>query len=79
MKEIKAKAKAEGRKLKLVWAEHLEEKKRLADEKAKQAAEEKAQKEAEEKLKNPTEQELLKQIRDLLVENKELKKKKKDA
>ena len=30
--------------------------------------------EAEEKVNNPTEQELLKQIRDLLIENKELKK-----
>ena len=78
-KEIKAKAKQEGRKFKLVWAEHLEEKKRLAEEKAKFEAEEKSRKEAEEKANNPTEQELLKQIRDLLTENKELKKKKKDA
>lgn len=78
-KEIKAKAKAEGRKFKLVWAEHLEEKKRLAEEKSKLEAEEKAKKEAEEKANNPTEQELLKQIRDLLKENKELKKNKKDA
>ena len=78
-KEIRAKAKAEGRKFKLVWKEHLEEKQRLSEEKAKLAAEEKARKEAEEKLKNPTEQELLKQIRDLLIENKDLKKKKKDV
>ena len=78
-KQIKAKAKAEGRKFKLVWKEYLAEKKRLAEEKAKLDAEEKARKEAEEKLNNPTEQELLKQIRDLLTENKELKKKKKDA
>lgn len=78
-KEIKAKAKQEGRKFKLVWKEHLAEKQRLAEEKAKAEAEEKARKEAEEKLNNPTEQELLKQIRDLLQENKELKKKKKDA
>ena len=73
-KEIKAQAKQEGRKFKLVWKEHLEEKKRKAEEKAKADLEEKARKEAEEKLKNPTEQELLKQIRDLLIENKELKK-----
>ena len=78
-KAIKAKAKAEGRKFKIVWAEHLEEKKRLAEEKAKLEAEEKAKLEAEEKLNNPTEQELLKQIRDLLIENKELKKSKKDV
>ncbi len=78
-KEIKAKAKAEGRKFKLVWKEHLAEKQRLAEEKAKIDAEEKAKKEMEEKANNPTEQELLKQIRDLLVENKELKKNEKDA
>lgn len=78
-KEIKAKAKAEGRKFKLVWHDHMEEKKRLADEKAKLEAEEKARKDAEEKANNPTEQELLKQIRDLLVENKALKKNKKDT
>ena len=79
VKNIRAKAKAEGRKFKAVWAEYLEEKKIAAEEKAKLAAEEKAKKEAQEKLNNPTEQELLKQIRDLLIENKELKKKKKDA
>lgn len=78
-KAIKAKAKAEGRKFKLVWAEHLDEKKLLAEERAKLEAEEKAKLEAEEKLNNPTEQELLKQIRDLLIENKELKKSKKDV
>ena len=78
-KEVKAKAKAEGRKFKLVWEQHLEEKKRLAEEKAKLEAEEKTRKEAEEKANNPTEQELLKQIRDLLVENQQLKSNKKDA
>ena len=78
-KAIKEQAKAEGRKFKLVWAEHEAEKKRIAEEKAKLEAEEKAKKEAEEKANNPTEQELLKQIRDLLIENKELKKSKKDA
>lgn len=78
-KAVKAQAKQEGRKFKLVWKEHLAEKQRLADEKAKEDAEAKAKKEAEEKLNNPTEQELLKQIRDLLIENKQLKGKKKDA
>lgn len=78
-KEIKAKAKAEGRKFKVVWAEHVEEKKRIAEEKAKREAEAKARKEAEEKANNPTQEELLKQIRDLLIENKELKKNKKSA
>jgi len=78
-KQVKEKAKAEGRKFKIVWAEHLAEKKRLEEEKAKLEAEAKAQKEAENKLNNPTEQELLKQIRDLLVQNQELKKNKKDA
>lgn len=78
-KQIKQKAKTEGRKFKLVWKEYLDEKKRLEEEKAKLEAEVKAQKEVEEKFNSPTEQELLKQIRDLLVENKDLKKKKKDA
>lgn len=73
MKAVKARAKQEKRKFTIVWSEHLAEKKRIADEKAKLEAEEKARKEAEEKAKNPTEQELLKQIRDLLQENKELK------
>ena len=70
-KERKAKriqAKQEGRKFKVVWAEHLEEKARIAKEKAEALAKEKADKEAEEKKNNPTEQELLKEIRDLLKE-----------
>lgn len=79
VKEIRAKAKQEKRKFKLVWEEHLKEKKRISEEKAKQEAEAKAKKDAEEKANNPTEQELLKQIRDLLKENKKLKKSKKDA
>ena len=69
-KAIKAKAKDEKRKFKVVWAEHLAEKKAIAEEKAKLEAEAKAKLEAEEKLNNPTEQELLKQIRDLLIEKK---------
>lgn len=78
-KAVSAQAKAEGKKFKLAWAEHVEAKKKLAEEKAKALAEEKARKEAEEKANNPTEQELLKQIRDLLKENTQLKKSKKDA
>ena len=73
-KAIKAKAKEEKRKFKVVWAEYLAEKKAIAEEKVKLEAEEKARKEAEDKKNNPTEQELLKQIRDLLIENKDLKK-----
>ena len=69
-KAIIAKAKEEKRKFKVVWAEHLAEKKAIAEEKAKLEAEEKARKEAEEKANNPTEQELLKQIRDLLKNKK---------
>lgn len=69
-KAMKLKAKEEGRKFKVVWVEYLAEKKAIAEEKAKLEAEEKARKEAEEKKNNPTEQELLKQIRDLLLENK---------
>lgn len=74
-KLVRTQAKAEGKKFKVAWAEHLGKKKKLAEEKAKELAEEKAKKEAEEKLNNPTEQELLKQIRDLLVENKKSNKK----
>jgi len=65
-KAIKAQAKAEGRKFKVVWAEHLDEKKRLAEEQVKILAEEKAKKEAEDRLNNPTQEDLLKEIRDLL-------------
>ena len=68
-KAVRIQAKAEGRKYKEVWAEHEAEKKRVLEEKQKLEAEEKAKKEAEEKANNPTEQELLKQIRDLLVES----------
>ena len=42
LKLVKKQAKAEGRKFKVVWAEHVAEKKRVQEEKAKQAAEEKA-------------------------------------
>ena len=63
---MKLKAKEENRKFKEVWEEYLADKKVIAEEKAKL--------EAEEKAKNPTEQELLKEIRDLLKENKDTKK-----
>ena len=69
-KAVKAQAKLDGKKFKTAWKEHLEEKKRVAEEKAKLEAEEKARKEAEERLNSPTEQELLKQIRDLLIQQK---------
>ena len=72
---VKAQAKAEGKKFKVAWIEHLEMKKQLAEEKAKALAEERAKILAEEKLNNPTEQELLKEIRDLLLENKKSNKK----
>ncbi len=74
-KAIKLKAKQEGKKFKVLWEEHLADKKRIADEKAKLEAEEKLRLEAEERKNNPTEQELLKEIRDLLKENKALKNK----
>ena len=66
-KEIKKQAKQQGKKFKVLWAEHEAEKKRIAEEKAKLEAEAKAKKEAEDRINNPTEQELLKQIRDLLI------------
>jgi len=78
VKAVRAQAKSEGRKFKVVWAEHEAEKERVKQEKAKLEAEEKARKEAEEKLNNPTEQELLKQIRDLLLEQKKPAKKSKE-
>ena len=78
VKAVRAQAKAEGRKFRIVWAEHEAEKERVKQEQAKLEAEEKARKEAEEKLNNPTEQELLKQIRDLLLEQKKPAKKSKE-
>ena len=80
-KALYKQAKAEGRKFKELWAEREAEKARILAEKQKAEAEAKAAKEAEEKANNPTEQELLKQIRDLLVEanKKEEKSNKKEA
>ena len=77
-KSVREQAKKEGKKFKLAWNEHLEEKQRIADEKAKLEEEEKARLEAEEKANNPTEQELLKQIRDLLLQQNSLVKIDKD-
>lgn len=73
-KAVKAQAKAENRPFKEVWAEHLAEKQRLAEEKAKLEAEEKAAKEAEERRNNPTQEDLLKEIRDLLKEQQKINK-----
>lgn len=65
-KIIKTQAKAENKKFKVLWQEHLAEQEKLKQEKAKMALEEKQRIEAEEKLKNPSEKELLIEIRDLL-------------
>lgn len=66
-KECKRIAKEQKRPFKKVYQEHVDEKKRLAEEKTAKEQAEKARLEAEEKLKNPTEQQLLKEIRDYLV------------
>lgn len=73
-KAMKLKAKEEKRKFKDVWNEYEADKKAKVEAQAKLVAEEKAKLEAEAKANNPTEQELLKEIRDLLKENAELKK-----
>jgi len=73
VKEIRKRAKQEGRKFKEVWAEHEAEKKRMSEEKAKILAEEKAKQEAEARKLNPTQEDLLKEIRDLLKEEKSKK------
>ena len=74
-KVIREKAKLENRKFKDVWAEHLNEKsKKLEEEKL--AIEEEEKKKAEEyALANPTTETLLKEIRDLLKQEKTTKKK----
>lgn len=69
-KELMAKAKAENRPFKEVWAERQAEKqKQLEEELAKQKAEE-DEKAKLERLQNPTQEDLLKEIRDLLKEQK---------
>ena len=69
-KELRAKARAEGRPFKEVYKEYKAQQKALAEEhKAKKAEEERLKAEAE-KLANPSQEMLLKQIRDLLMEMK---------
>lgn len=65
-KQVRKEAKAEGRKFKDAWADHVAKKEAIRLDAEKQAQEEKAKREAEEKKNNPSEQELLKEIRDLL-------------
>ena len=73
-KMLKAKAKEENRPYKEVKAEYEAEKAKILEEKAKREAEEKARQEEEDKKNNPTQEELLKEIRDLLREQKNDKK-----
>ena len=73
-KMLKAKAKEENRPYKEVKAEYEAEKAKILEEKAQREAEEKARQEAEDKKNNPTQEELLKEIRDLLREQKNDKK-----
>ena len=65
--KVKALAKEQKRSFAKVWKEHKNE---LEAEKKKQQEEEQKKKEEEERLNNPSERELLKQIRDLLLEKK---------
>lgn len=71
---VRVQAKAEKKSFKLAWKEHLEEKAKIAEEKAKLEAEEKAKKEEEERLANPSQEELLKQILIELKKQNECKK-----
>lgn len=73
-KMLKAKAKEENRPYKEVKAEYEAEKAKILEEKAQREAEEKAKQEEEDKKNNPTQEELLKEIRDLLREQKNDKK-----
>lgn len=73
-KMLKAKAKKENRPYKEVKAEYEAEKAKILEEKAQREAEEKARQEEEYKKNNPTQEELLKEIRDLLREQKNDKK-----
>lgn len=69
-KFLKEKAKEENRPYKEVKAEFEAEKLKALEEKARIEAEEKAQKEAEERKNHPKQEDLLKEIRDLLKEQK---------
>ncbi|MBE5758307.1 MAG: large conductance mechanosensitive channel protein MscL [Clostridiales bacterium] len=72
-KLIKEKAKSENRKFKEVWKEHLDEKaKNLEEKRLAKEKEEKEKAEAHAK-ENPTSETLLKEIRDLLKEDKKKK------
>lgn len=73
-KMLKAKAKEENRPYKEVKAEYEAEKAKILEEKAQREAEEKTRQEEEDKKNNPTQGELLKEIRDLLREQKNDKK-----
>ena len=73
-KMLKAKAKEENRSYKEVKAEYEAEKAKILEEKAQREAEEKARQDEEDKKNNPTQEELLKEIRDLLREQKNDKK-----
>lgn len=73
-KMLKAKAKEENRPYKEVKAEYEAEKAKILEDKAQREAEEKARQEEEDKKNNPTQEELLKEIRDLLREQKNDKK-----
>ena len=69
-KAIKLKAKQENRKFKEVWAEHEAEKARLKAEELEKTKLAEQEKLAQERLANPTQEDLLKEIRDLLKEQK---------
>lgn len=69
-KIIRAQAKKEKKKFKILWDEHLNQQKIEAEEKAKILATEKALKAEEERRLHPSQEELLTEIRDLLKENK---------
>ena len=73
-KMLKAKAKEENRPYKEVKAEYEAEKAKILEDKAQREAEEKARQEEEDKKNNPTQEEMLKEIRDLLREQKNDKK-----
>lgn len=74
-KQIRKLAKAENRKYKEVWSEHLAEKKRIAEEKAKAEEDARKKKEEEEKLLHPSQEELLKGIlEELRKQNAEVEK-----
>lgn len=69
-KQARKIAKEEDRSYSEVFEELEAKAKQEAEEKAKQEAEEKAKQELENRINNPTETDLLKEIRDLLIENK---------